>query len=202
MFCLLLAACGDGEPEAFDMAGKGMAPWQMWGNSQTITLTEIAGGTVSTTSQMNRISYKRPETWHWLFVVTVVGGTVEPDAYNGIVDFDITVGIGRSSITIPQFVRFQWSNLVPVAGSYGLVLRTTSAPGGHTNFDPIVRENLIDSIVAQDIQVNARVEFQTPGSVIPPRTLVVKVDSYWAPASHIRPDWFSGNFLGSEDNGT
>lgn len=187
------------------MSGKGLPPWFMWGDSKTVTLSEVMGNTAQATSQLNRINYGRPDTWHWLFVVTVVGGTIEPDAYNGVVDFDVTIGIGRTSITIPSFVHIQWSQAVPILGSYGQVFRTTTASGGPLDITlASQRENLIDSIVAQDIQVQARVAFQTPGTHAPPATLTVKLDSYWAPSTHIRPEWFKeiGEFRGNEDDGS
>ena len=51
--------------------------------------------------------------------------------------------------------------------------------------------NLIDEIVAQDIQLNVRAALSSP---VTPRTnnkrVVLDVGAQWAPKTHVRPDWY------------
>lgn len=112
-----------------------LPPWHLWGNSQRLTATFGAGtGLVPQTGQLVKISYKRPESWHWLFSARLVEG---PDSAGGIpapigalvtVSFGLTIGIGRSQISMtagdtPPFGRsagfetfsFRWG---PVTGAF------------------------------------------------------------------------------------
>lgn len=82
---------------------SGMSPWHMWGNTQTLT-TPVEGvfnpRIRLQSNQLIKISYKRPETWHWWLACRLIDG---PDAVQVPaasitlnVFWDLTIGLGRS----------------------------------------------------------------------------------------------------------
>ena len=50
--------------------------------------------------------------------------------------------------------------------------------------------NMINEIVAQDIQFNARVALLTPGALPTDRRVQLELGAQMAPKTHVRPDWF------------
>jgi hypothetical protein len=61
---------------------------------------------------------------------------------------------------------------------------------------PLVLTPPVEWLPAQDIQCTVRAGLQNVG------TATVEVTSWFAPRSHVRPDWFNEQFLGGETNGT
>src|ERR1043166_2858743 len=94
---------------------SGLPPWHMWGTIEqvttiaTVSALPATGGTSS--QQLSKVAYKRPDTWQWLFFARLVsapnggGGGAPAEAS---VDFDVTIGVGRASVTLPVFERFAW----------------------------------------------------------------------------------------------
>lgn len=189
-------------------------PWHLWGNSETVTARgAVVGSPLNTPgrSQLLKISYGRPETWHWVFQsvlqqrpdVPVLGGTVD-------VLFDVTIGIGRSVIVMPAFERHRWTwdnpARIPPVGS---TLTTTTTLGNRlfsNLFAPVgivTEPTVISEIVAQDIQVAVRLEVTTLGGLDDAR---VQVSGQLSPKTHVRPDWFlpgppTAKYAGSETGG-
>ena len=83
----------------------GMPPWHLWGNSQRIVApvqdSSLAARTNSP-GQLVKISYKRPETWHWIFAAKLLSGPdgTVTEQLQVEVAFDLTIGIGRSNIIL------------------------------------------------------------------------------------------------------
>jgi hypothetical protein len=200
---------GGRSPFATSMSGRpwitqtGMVPWHMWGNSQTLTTLQTGGGGVASapdTQQLVRVSYKRPDTWNWCFQSRLLAmptpGLPGTDALLEV-HFDLTIGIGRSSASFPDFEIHRWyfqNPSVPplVLGAPGNILRSTTARGLRTyeqNSAGVITqaETLIDEIVAQDIQLQARLILTTSGNGF---TGSAEVSAFFAPVHHIRPDWF------------
>src|SRR5882672_3145644 len=98
--------------------GKGVPPWHMWGGTQSFEVRQQGGGAtplLPTPGQLCRLSYGRPESWHWLFAAKLIAGpdtTAVGEHVTLIVHFDLTVGIGRSVILIPDFevYTFNWND--------------------------------------------------------------------------------------------
>lgn len=203
----LASACNDGstEQDETDVAKRTVAPWAMWGNSQTVELVGLAGTQTNATTQIVNVQYGRPETWNFLFTAKLL--SVQPDVLpTGVnIFFDVAIGLGRSQTTIQAFETYQFSWLAG-AGSVlvGKTYRTTSVivpfRGAFSSAaDPYPTvPNTIDHLVAQTIQVDARV---TMAPALGER-LVFELGAYFAPQSHVRPEWFEGRFPGGEDNGT
>lgn len=172
-------------------------PWHMWGNSvQVEVVSESFGVARVATTQLTKVSYKRPETWHWLFAARLVSGPtpLSPQEAGVRVHFDVILGVGRSVVQILDFETFQWQWSDPGGGVSPLpplstVLYSTAAVGPNRAFNnastPTPVANTIDQIVAQDIQVQCRLE----GISNYPNTIVVEVSAFWSPKTHIRPDW-------------
>jgi hypothetical protein len=198
------------------------APWQMWGTSQNVT---VPGGLdpragQQFTAQLAKINYARPDTWSFLFVATLnVVPAVPPPATEVRIncDFDLTVGVGRSAVTLvtdsimtgtsvvpPGFVRLQFVYNSP-----------TNEPG-RSKWTSVARAEVddagtfvtMDHFPAQDIQCQARVSNATDAPALHATETRVTVSAYFAPRSHIRPEWFSDSdnpndrFRGNETGGT
>ena len=55
---------------------SGLAPWHLWGNSQSLTFTQVASvNNPPTTQQLVKIAYRRPETWTFLFYLQITNAT-------------------------------------------------------------------------------------------------------------------------------
>lgn len=182
-------------------------PWHMWGSSQVVVVPDVSDGTVfQQSAQLARIDYHRPETWHFLLGAELVQcpTPVVPNLLV-IVQFQIVAGVGRSQLTIPAttngfntgFARFVWkfaaTPIIPAQVKW--TTRTRTPPLDEGLADPFTEE--CDAFPAQSIQCNAQVVSVTSGGVVEPdpRT-IVNLHAYFAPKTHIRPDWFKDSFSG------
>jgi hypothetical protein len=177
----------------------------MWGGSKTIdcVYTGIFSTTTST-EQLNRISYGRPETWNFFFLVRVVQMTlaVQPPIVSQIVEvnFNLTIGIGRGSTTITGFERYR---LIAVAGTslQGQEVYSNSVHGPVRNPNDPTAANEIRDFVAQDIQLNVDATYASGDAAHHGDLARIQVDTYFSPVSHIRPEWYERRFPGGEDHG-
>lgn len=175
------------------VARLGIPPWHMWGNSQTIHLIQEPGPASFTSDQLLRVNYGRPETWSFFFWSKVVD-TSAPGAVGAVLaNFDVTLGIGRSSITIPFFVSYSYlPPVIPTPGTSGALIWGISS-----TFYAGVQ---IEQIPAQDIQVTSHCSIQAAAIGT---TVDVEVGAFFSPKSHVRPEWFEsvGEFRGGENHG-
>lgn len=208
-------------------AGSPLAPWHMWGNEQTIASTLSGAPPVIpvSTGQLLKISYGRPESWRFVFYAELLEAAAAQGDFI-IVDFDVTIGIGRSASTlglsnVPSpalalgltnltrgFARFRFT---AGAAGYPATKLWTSRGIATASDDPAVAQvsaaaidaaSITDVLVAQEIQCRARVV--GAGNNTPFR---VNIGAYFAPNVHIRPEWFAAasnqaKFRGGETGGT
>jgi hypothetical protein len=180
-----------------------LPPWHMWGSTEGIQVLSPGGGApvVIATQQLARVSYKRPDTWRFLFFAQIlsgqgVGGAPVAPGGNLPVNFDVTVGIGRGRVTIKNFVQFNfaWAGAFALnIGEQKWATKTVQpALDDQNNTPPILQP---DEIIAQDIQVdtNARLLTVATGDVVQ-----IQVGCMFAPNAHIRPEW---NFKEPKFNG-
>lgn len=179
----------------------GVPPWHLWGNTERLTITSDSFGAARVVSgQLNKISYKRPDTWHWFFGAKLISGpTVASPQEAGVrIHFDVTIGVGRSFYQIPSFETLQWVWSDPGGGPVptpptDVLLYSTTAVAPNRSYNnatpPAAVENRINEIVAQDIQVQLRLE----GLSNFPNTIVVDVTGFWSPKTHVRPEWLLGD---------
>jgi hypothetical protein len=173
-----------------------MQPWQMWGSDKGFDLTP--GN--QQTAQVSRIDYGRPETWSFTMALKVTSGSA-PAPVNGTVDcaFDLFVGSGRSTIQIRNFMNFQVNILDLSNAAVGPLLWGTETISPQRVFPPSGNTFPCDSIVAQSINAEARVLFTC---VDPLATVQLVASCFFAPRTHVRPEWFKGGeFKGGENNG-
>lgn len=218
LVCGFCSSCADYEPtiegqgdqpeeeeeEETETMRKGIPPWHLWGDSKIIEVPYSVALLNFYSSQVAKVSYGRPETWTFYFASRILNLT--PDDTAGEIDiyFDVTIGVGRSQVTMEGFERhmFSWTNAPsPIGG----LKYSTEVYGPNRTDIPIppaytIPSNIISEITAQDIQVQARAVYT--GGTIVPKSATVEVTAYFAPRSHIRPEWFKGEFPGGEDNGT
>lgn len=192
--------------------GAQIPPWHMWGNTQRIT-TPVQSPTnplTFTPGQLLRVAYKRPETWHWVLQARLIDG-VDADVVDSIsvnVNFDLTIGIGRAIIQIPatserddrpfERFRFVWGG--PTVGIQTTFPRNASLYSTAVVSNRILAAGLVpdpataivvDQIVAQDIQLNCRVQaVGLPGSPYVGAPITIEVSAHFSPKTHVRPDWF------------
>lgn len=177
-------------------------PWKLWGNTERKRLTTLAFGTApQLETQLIRVNYARPDTWHWFFSAHIVAGPTPADPQiAGIrIAFDVTIGVGRAAFKIPNFEEYVWiwgdpgggvSPLPPLLqpkwsnSVWGPQRQTQNLPSPAFPALPTA-PNELRELVAQDIQVNFRMVSESNF----PNSIEVEVFSFWAPKTHIRPDW-------------
>ncbi len=217
----LFCSCADYEPVVDPTATeeeedttmfKGPPPWAMWGDTKSV---RVEVGTIVlnvASSQICRIAYGRPETWDFFFSAKLIELTEDYAHHIGQIDvsFDVTIGVGRSSVTIQDFEHFIWyassgspiTHFVPGSLKYSTEVIGPAREDKVLSTDPDGPENIIAEITAQDIQVGARLTYNGwPVGDLTPRSALVEVTAYFAPRVHLRPEWFKGEFPGGEDNG-
>jgi hypothetical protein len=174
-------------------------PWHLWGSTQTVDLRidpPLVANQATFTHQLAKISYGRPETWHWIFAANVISADPADVGQDLILDiqWDLTIGVGRSSTRFENFDR--WF-LIWTAGIFPASLRTLWAQRTvragipRTPVVPTVYpDEIIDRVTAQDIQLNAVVRLGESGA-LSPKSARVEVGAFFAPSTHVRPDWFA-----------
>lgn len=165
-------------------------PWHLWGGAQDVEVSIGFGATdvpINQTVQLAKASYGRPDTWHWVFFAQLISGPAAGALENGLIeiDLDLTIGLGRTQVQIPVFEHFEWrwnNAALPTQTLY-----STESLGPNRIFGgPVARDNVISEIVAQEIQLQARAR---NGSDYTSR-VNIRVGGFFAPVSHVRPDWF------------
>lgn len=216
----------------------GSPPWHLWGNTQQITtIVTLPFSTTGRPAdpgigQLIKVSYKRPTSWNWIFSSKLISGANSNSLTENVliqVDFELTIGIGRSFIQTqpenitglgsstdfsPPFERhsFLYGSQYPKGAQ---IWSTKAQSPSRTFIAPVVGPQptpdpptLIDTIVAQDIQLVARVFASSPiPNVALGFPVVVEVSAQFAPVVHVRPDWFRDDgdelrFGGNEIGGT
>ncbi len=136
--------------------------------------------------QLASINYGRPETWSFFLSAQLIGveGVLPGNAMR--VEISLGIGAGRSTSELEQFQFFDWTALQLIVPSRSLMCTSVEAPAENLNR---TGPNVIEWLPAQQIQCLARGYFQ--GSV-PSNTSTVKVAvaAYFAPRTHIRPEWY------------
>lgn len=186
-------------------------PWLMWGNSQVFEVPLTLGQAQTTTGQLVKISYARPEAWRFLFTARVIAAPVfDPNLHPTmqlIVDFNVDTGIGRSTARLdalpnstnqPGFERyiFAGSPIDPLAANAFKWSTTVNGPPRddlNTNYS-----NITEVIVGQDIQISVQI-FSSCDHNEP--NLSLEVGAWFSPNVHIRPEWFKGRMANIEDEG-
>lgn len=198
----------------------GSPPWHLWGNSQQVTtLVELPAGVTGRpqnpgVGQLVKVSYKRPTAWNWVLSSRLISGPGNGSLASNVivtVDFELIVGVGRSFISMaPQLIfassqnfsppferhRFTYgSNACPVNAQ--IWSTKTTSPSRTFAVDTVGPAPIldapteIDTIIAQDIQLIARVfaTAEAPNTAIG-QPIVVEVSAQFSPVVHVRPDWF------------
>lgn len=198
----------------------GMPPWHMWGGSVEMTIDSVGldpDHPSLNAQQVVRINYKRPETWSFFFGARLLGSTPTTGGVFIAVVFDLLLGTGRSVFQTLQpiatnpfntlgFCKLLWSlnpGDVPLAQPSKYTTRVNSPPlddRDATSVQPI------EWVGAQDIQVGVRM-IVLPVLVPTPFVYRAEAHAYFAPRTHVRPDWMQEGppemqFQGSEIGGT
>jgi hypothetical protein len=210
-------------------------PWHMWGNTQRVTVQRLATGVdldvvSSFEGQMLKVSYGRPDSWHWVLAAKLISsgpalgiydiGPPQINAFGRVdVRWHVTIGLARSVLPIKSFEThtFLWDSGGSAAQApNGLLLWSTQTNGNRlsdvqTGRTPLAIDEKVtcQEIVAQEIQVQAEVDFTSLGGQAfpPPQSAVLELTAFFAPKTHVRPDWMlmdrelSEQFAGGEIGG-
>lgn len=198
---LALASC-----ESEEKMGFPLAPWQMWGTSETRTQNTGTLASVGQTQQLARVNYKRPESWNFFFRIAVKSfGTAAID-WDLTFNFDLILGVGRSSVILPEFETYRFVNPGAALPSLPIVAYSTQVNSPNrfqSTSNPAINANpgLIDYFVAEDIQCQLTTRFLDSGGGNP---VTYEATAYFAPRVHVRPEWWSEGeqFRGKETGGT
>lgn len=191
-------------------------PWHLWGTSvlheQAATILPAPNVLIGT-QQMVNVRYGRPETWHWFFAAEIIQAAAVPGAGDtaGVsVRFVVNLGLGRANFAVERrasagvdgigaFEQFGWLWGVPLSGSQSAPVNqqiySTQAVGPNRNQStaglaaPIA--NPISQVVAETITVEARVTYNR-SALAGADTLRLQIAAFFAPKTHIRPDWYLG----------
>lgn len=180
-------------------------PWHMWGTSERIFAPAVPAGTPNfesvNTGQLARINYKRPETWSFFFAGRILENAVSLGGDQLVeIIFDLNLGVGRSVFqtkqTRPQnplfagnhgFCRLLW-NIPPAGTGVGREAKyTTQVASPLLNDNLTTALNVIDWFPAQDINCQCQL-IHTKSD--PDQTVLVEATAYFAPRTHLRPDWW------------
>jgi hypothetical protein len=196
----------------------GQPPWHMWGTTQLFQFTP-PGFAPPQTHQLVKIAYGRPETWSFMFHGRLTGGSVNGSgsAYQVIMRFSLIFGVGRSSANTDQpplgspldrhaFAKLVWE--IPNGATPGQIVGQDNTKFTSEVLSPVLDDRFplvrqaIQWIPSQDIQV--WVEITSGGEF---QTVTGEASAYFAPRSHVRPDWLQldvppeAQFAGSEIGG-
>ncbi len=147
----------------------------MWGVEETLDLSQ--NPQVPKSVQLVRVDYHRPESWRFMLWAQ----TPNFPALTLTARFSLFTGIGRVN-----FVQDIWTDFVFSNGGR----KWTSVVRAPAPDDTAASERpyLADTIVGQSISISATVF--SPGVSTP---LLVQVGALIAPATHVRPDWFTNS---------
>jgi len=186
-----LPACALDAQESESM----VTPWHLWGSSQSVTLSfQLAS---SARQQLAQVRYGRPDNWQFMLAARLLGGQ-STAAVQVVVQYDLTIGVGRSVMTLPNWHHFTFN--VPI-GPIAPVQKWVSQvqPPIVDDSKPAVITAPCSAITAETVIIEATV-FSTFGFVND--ICQVQFDAQLSPSTHVRPEWYSGKFPGREDHGT
>lgn len=172
------------------MPPTGIPPWHMWGNELPVDLVATGAPFDIISPQIVNINYGRPETWSWIMWARIVADNAIGNPGVVQVRFNLTVGIGRTKLTMDDFVTFIFTPILPTVGLHYTTTTLDETPDA---------DRVLADFPAQDIILNANCIIT--GGAAPGSAVSLYVGAMFAPKSHIRPEWYEGRFPGGEDNG-
>jgi hypothetical protein len=175
------------------VSARGEAPpWHLWGHDLNVQAqTPAAGGTTTSFSQqLVRIDYARPETWFFIF--SCIAADVQGAAATLDIFFDLNLGAGRSVIVIAGFEHYTFQ----LPADSGKQIWTSQVQAPKRNAAETV-PNFMQTVSAQSLNVVARAVLQSAGAA----QVNAQVSAMFSPSTHVRPEWYSGQFPGDEDKG-
>lgn len=177
---------------------NGIPPWHLWGNSLTVEVPFSVAILSVASTQLIKVAYARPESFHFLLSAQLarIPEPVNPGQIR--VDFDLTVGLGRSRVTLTEFETYIFTFPGPTNPTGQLKWSTQVISPLRIDGTP-ASTGVTESIVGDDIQLGARLSFTGVGPFVEPAA--VQLNTYFAPISHVRPEWYEGIFRAGEDEG-
>lgn len=161
--------------------------------------------------QVANVNYGRPETWSFFFGVELVGTSGAPAADDDFtIKFDLIVGLGRDNFdtliddSLPRDAFARFLMRVPAgvtAPNPALQFKRWTTESVSPQTDDAVgaaSRRPLTWFPAQDIRCRASLYQATGGPNI---GATFRLSAFFAPRSHVRPDWFVESFAGKETGG-
>jgi hypothetical protein len=202
-----------------------VAPWHMWGNTIRVSLPLVAPPAPRTIGsvenvQVAKVEYRRPETWSFFLAGRIINGVTSDVDRILIAQLNLYLGVGRSiflakgllpSAGVGQqaFATFRWD--IP-AGT--VPTETTNASRWTTSVtSPALDDSVATSthditwFPSENIQVDASAQLTVANGSLLDNSIDIELTAYFAPRTHVRPDWFSDDdsvpqFPGGEVKGS
>jgi len=169
------------------MAKAHNPPWLMWGSTQLIAFNTNEAD--PSPAQLAAIDYGRPDSWTFFLQATILERVNVTNPSSATFFFDLVIGVGRSTIVLPGFESYVFTNPVP-----GQTLYSASV-NGPPRFTGDVGQNRVESFCAQTIQLAARAVFTTAAT----GRWTVSASGFLSPRTHVRPDWYGKDALGGAE---
>jgi hypothetical protein len=179
-------------------------PWLMWGSTQLLEInvpntTTAPPSNLIATKQTTSLQYGRPDTFEFFFAARVLqaNGTALNATFD--VAFDVTFGLGRSTVTLINFELYTFTTFpLTVSGGVGsAMIYSNSVTGPPRSVTDLPLSNQIDHLSAQELYCSPRLQLRNIAAANTPLDLIVEVTSYFSPRTHVRPDWYGPQALGS-----
>lgn len=168
-------------------------PWHLWGTSQALSVAAGPLGSFATTNvsqQLARIDYGRPDSFKWMFSARILSANdaaLAGEIGRVLVTWQVTLGIGRSSVILPlDTYLFEWGPGPAATVPTGIIFSSTA--DGPLRAPASVETNVIDTLVADGLQCEARIAYST--NIVGATRAVVELSAHFAPITHVRPDWY------------
>lgn len=169
------------------MSTEGRAPWILWGQTTSMAVLGGAPGKIpQSTQQMTQIRYGRPESWRFFLQAKVVQVNGSAGAANFFLNWNLTFGLGRGTTSLKQFCQMSWTPVEFVTGSVAIrAVTSVELPGENAGR---ISDNVIDTLTFETLQVDVDGSFDAANTVAAGSN--IELTSFWAPISHIRPEWY------------
>jgi hypothetical protein len=203
------------------MPASNQIPWALWGQKATVDLVAVAPGAFQATisQQLTRVDYGRPDTWSFLLGGRILTGPVSAAAAVINLRMQVQGGVGLDRFDSRQilgpasgggtegFASFVWSLAA------GVVPGTQPANNkfGTRILGPVLDDTvgagsrqIIDRLPSQAVNVFAEATLGVGNVDVVGQTYKLEVFSFFAPMTHVRPDWYQVDgepFAGGETGG-
>jgi hypothetical protein len=165
-----------------------VAAWHLWGSKSVVTVESTFTTPVVVSNQLVNVKYKRPETWRFLFYAKLLASDPVAAGSGTIHNrFNLRVGVGRVNLALGTVIDLTFDPT-----DIGKIIFCSEIP------DTLATPGKFGQFPAETIQLNCDSNYQ---SAVGTFNATIEVAAFMAPITHVRPDWFKGDFSSGELEG-